>query len=328
VKAAICQIDGVSIEDVEVPQPKNSEVLVKVHASSLNRADMLRIDRHGGHSAPDGGVGSRVGMEFAGEVVEVGSEVDGHKAGDRVMCSGAGGFAEYAVADHRRALPIPDEITDFEQAACLTAALVTNYASFIDVGEFKAGDSVVVLGASSAVGLMSLQCARELGAGLVIGTSTKEDRRRRLVDEFGADYALDSRDPGWAQHAAELTGGAGVDILIDFLSGPHINESMRAVRIGGRIVNVGRLAGDTGNFDFDLHSMRRTRYLGQTFRTRGEADAARISRGTVETFWPALAAGRLALPIDHRFPLAEIAEAVAVMRSNAHFGKIVVTMAD
>ncbi|WP_202801106.1 zinc-binding dehydrogenase [Cupriavidus basilensis] len=157
----------------------------------------------------------------------------------------------------------------------------------------------MVLGASSGVGLMSLQVARHFGASLVIGSSTKADRRDRLAG-FGAHVALDSNDPDWVSKVLALTDGRGVDLLVDFLAGPLINDSMRAVAIGGRIVNVGRMAGESGTFDFDLHSMRRIQYLGMTFRTRTVEDFGVIAERVRKDFWPALARGELRLPIDVR----------------------------
>lgn len=321
-KAAVRTDDGIAMRDVPVPEPKATELLVRVHASSLNRADLSLVD--GRSHGPHGGSGTVLGLEWAGEVVAAGPEVVGMRPGDRVMCSGIGGFAEYAVADWRRCFPFPQRAIDHETAACLPVGLRTTHTAIVATGELRAGESVMVLGASSGVGLMSLQVARLLGAGLVIGSSTQADRRARLA-AFGADAVVDSNDPSWADQVLERTAGRGVDLLIDFLAGPTINDSLRAVAIGGRIVNVGRMAGESGRFDFDLHSMRRIRYLGTTFRTRSADEMAEIARQVQRDLWPALEAGRLGVPIDIRLPLDKVAEAVRLMRGNAHFGKIVLT---
>lgn len=324
-KAAIRTDAGLSIADIAIPQPKPTEILVKVRASSLNRADLSLVD--GKAHGAIGGSGTVLGLEWSGDVVAVGAEVSAYQAGDRVMCSGIGGFAEYAVTDWRRAFPFPSDDIDYETAACLSVALRTTHTSIAATGQLQRGQSVLVLGASSGVGLMSLQVSRLLGAGKVIGTSTKADRRARLAD-FGADVALDSNDPGWADKVLALTDGKGVDLLVDFLAGPLINDSLRATRIGGRIVNVGRMAGETGTFDFDLHSMRRIQYLGMTFRTRSVEEFGTIAERVRADFWPALQAGRLRLPIDARLPLERAAEACELMRANTHFGKIVLTQPD
>lgn len=321
-KAAIRGEAGLVFVDADVPRPKATEILVKVRASSLNRADLALVDGKA-HGAA-GGTGTPLGLEWSGDVVEVGESVTAYKVGDKVMCSGLGAFAEYAVADWRRAFPFPSEDMDYETAACLSVALRTTHTAMRHVAGLQAGQTVMVLGASSGVGLMALQVAKHFGAGLVIGTSTKDDRRARLA-EFGADVALDSNDPDWARKVLACTGERGVDLLVDFLAGPFINDSMRAVRIGGRIVNIGRMAGETGEFDFDLHSMRRIEYLGMTFRTRTVEDFGDIAQRVQQDFWPALRQGKLRLPIDARLPLAQAAEACEMMRRNTHFGKIVLT---
>jgi NADPH2:quinone reductase len=194
--------------------------------------------------------------------------------------------------------------------------------AIVMTGQLQRGQSVLVLGASSGVGIMSLQVSKLLGAGLVIGTSTKPDRRTRLA-EFGADVAIDSNDSGWFEEVLKHTDGRGVDLVIDYLAGPLINDTMRATKLGGRIVNVGRMAGESGSFDFDLHSMRRIQYLGTTFRTRSADEIGEIAEQIKTGLWLELEAGRLGVPIDVRLPLDRATEAFDMMRANAHFGKIV-----
>lgn len=313
---------GITIRPLPIPTPVAKEVLVKVRASSLNRADMYLLDgrTHGDH----GGTNMVLGIEWSGDVVQVGPDVEDFKVGDRVMCSGIGGFAEYAIADSRRVFPFPSQAMGYDAAACLPVALRTTHTAIVNLGQLQKQQSVLVLGASSGVGLMSLQVAKLMGAALVIGTSTKAERRAQLGG-FGADAAIDSNDPSWPAQVLALTEGRGVDLLIDFLAGPFINDSMRAVAMGGRIVNVGRMAGEAGNFDFDLHSLRRIQYLGTTFRTRTADELHSIVRKVQQDFWPALHAGRLGVPIDARFRLRDATKAFEMMRSNAHFGKIVLT---
>ncbi|GAA5235369.1 zinc-binding dehydrogenase [Verticiella sediminum] len=321
-KAFVRTETGISLDDVPIPVPGPTQILVKVHASSLNRADLALADgkAHGQH----GGAGTPLGLEWAGEVVALGSTVTAYGKADRVMCSGLGGFAEYAVTDWRRAFPLPDSAVDYDTAACLPIALRTSHTALAELGQLRAGQSVLILGASSSVGLMCLQVAKLLGAGLLIGTSTKPDSRARL-SAFGVDLALDSGDPEWAAQALAATQGRGADLLVDFLAGPLINDSMRATAIGGRMVNVGRMAGETGRFDFDLHSLRRIQYLGMTFRTRTDENIGEIAQRVRADLWPALQSGKLGLPIDVRLPLEQAEDAFALMRRNEHFGKIVLT---
>ncbi len=175
-KAAVSSEQGLQIKDIPQPKPKPFEILVRVRAASLNRADLNAARGTGAHGA----MGNVVGLDWAGEVVEVGNECKGgFKPGDRVMCAGAGGYAEYAVVDWGRVVPIPQNMT-FEHAATLPVAVATMHDALVTNGKLKPGDSVMIQGASSGVGLMALQIAKHLGAKLVIGTSTNAERRARL----------------------------------------------------------------------------------------------------------------------------------------------------
>lgn len=318
-KAYVYGTNGAAITDTPKPSPKGSQILVKVHACGMNRADLGMIKGHVHGSA--GGAGTVLGMEWAGEIVELGPEAKGWKVGDRVMGSGGGGYAEYAVTDFGRALPIPSG-TSFEQAASLTLALTTMHNAVVTIGGLQSGQSILVQGASSGVGLMAQQIAKLKGAKLVIGSSTDATRGARLK-ECGADLAIDSNDPKWVEQVLEATGGAGVDVIIDQVSGKLVNQNLAATKVLGRIVNVGRLGGTHGDFDFDLHAARRISYIGVTFRTRSLEEIREIFNQVRKDIWPAVESGELKLPIDRVFPFDEIAQAVDYMSNNKHFGKIV-----
>jgi len=315
--------EGVRIAEVEAPRPGPDDVLVRVLACGLNRADvgMAAGQMHGSL----GGPGTLIGMEWAGEVMEMGAAVKGLRVGDRVMGSGKGAFAEYAVADYGRVTPLPDTAMGCEQAVTLPVALQTMHDALVTNGGLKRGDAVLIQGASTGVGLMGLQIARLMGAGFVIGTSTTPERRERLK-EFGAQLALDSRQDDWPQQVREATGDKGVDLIVDQLSGTQVNQNMQAAALRARIVNVGRLAGMRGEFDFDLHALKRIQYIGVTFRTRSVQEVREVNRRMRADLGEALAAGHLALPIDRIFPFVEAAQALAHMARNAHFGKVVLTM--
>lgn len=318
-KAYVYGANGAAITEVAKPAPKGPQVLVKVHACGMNRADLGMIAGHVHGSA--GGVGTVLGMEFAGEVVELGPDAKGWKIGDRVMGSGPGGYAEFAVTDYGRLLPIPESMT-YEQAASLTLALTTMHNAVVTVGGLQAGQSLLVQGASSGVGLMALQIAKLKGAKLVAGSSTDATRRARL-SECGAGLVIDSSDPKWVDEILNATGGKGVDVIIDQVSGKTANQNLAATRVLGRIINVGRLGGTHGDFDFDLHAARRISYIGVTFRTRSIEEIRDIFAEVKADIWPAVESGKLTLPIDRVFPFGDIADAVKYMSANRHFGKIV-----
>src|SRR3954467_12261636 len=323
-KAFVYGANGAAITEVDKPAPKGAQVLVRVRACGLNRADLGMTKGHA-HGAA-GGAGTVLGMEWAGEVAELGPDARGVKVGDRVMGSGAAAFAEYTVADHGRLFQIPSTSNmSFEEAATYPVALATMHNAVVTNGALQPGQSVLIQGASSGVGLMAMQIAKLKGAKLVIGSSTDEMRRGRLK-EFGADLAVDSSDPGWVDQVLNATDGKGVDLIVDQVSGKVANQNLAATKILGRIVNVGRLGGTHGDFNFDLHAARRIQYIGVTFRTRSIEEIREIFDEVRRDIWPAVESRKLQLPIDKVFPFAEIGNAFAHMEANKHLGKIVVTM--
>src|SRR5215469_3986210 len=303
-KAAVVGEHGVEIRDLPKPEPKPNEVLIRVRASSLNRADLLVSLGHQ-HGAV-GGAGARLGLECAGEVEAVGSDVKDFKPGDRVMGSAPGGYAEYAVTDAGRLHRIPANNMTFAQAACLPVALQTMHNAVVTAGRLKRGETLLIQGASSGVGLMGMQIGKVMGASKVLGTSTNAKRREGLKD-YGCDVAIDTSKPDWPDDVKKATGGSGVNLIVDMVSAPVANGNLAACALLGRIVNVGRLGGTKGEFNYDLHALKRIDYIGVTFRTRTPDEVRAIVKAARADLWPAVEAGKLSLPIDKTFPLAEAA---------------------
>jgi NADPH2:quinone reductase len=319
-RAIVVAEGGVQLSQVPMPACGHEQVLVKVAACTVNRADLHVAAGHK-HGA-SGGAGAVIGIEWAGEIAAIGAGVPpDFKVGDRVMCSGTGAYAEYAVADFGRVYKLPSASMGFAQASALPVALQTSHEALTASGALRAGQSVLVQGASSAVGLMTMQVARHLGAGQVIGTSTDAERRGRLKD-YGAHLAVNSREDGWVDEVLAATGGAGVDLTIDFVAGALMNPNMRATKVLGRIVNVGRMGGFKGEFDFDLHSLRRIQYIGATFRTRSIDEVRAIAARMKADLWDALAQGALSMPIARTFRLEDAAQALSFVAANRHFGKV------
>jgi NADPH2:quinone reductase len=321
-KAYVYGANGAAITDVAKPAPKGTQVLVRVRACGLNRADLGMTKGHAHGSA--GGVGTVLGMEWAGEIAELGPQAKGIKVGDKVMGSGGAAFAEYTLADHGRLFRTPSNM-NFEEAATLPVALATMHNAVVTNGALLPGQSVLIQGASSGVGLMALQIAKLKGARLVIGSSTNATRRARLKD-FGADLAVDSSDPGWVDEVLKATGGEGVDLIVDQVSGKVANQNLAATKIKGRIVNVGRLGGSRAEFNFDLHAARRINYIGVTFRTRSIEEIREIFDEVRKDIWSAVESRKLQLPIDKVFAFDDIGKAFEHMEANRHLGKIVVTL--
>ncbi|WP_315785203.1 zinc-binding dehydrogenase [Bradyrhizobium sp. SZCCHNPS1003] len=321
-KAYVYGAQGAAITDIAKPAPKGTQFLVRVRACGLNRADLGMTKGHV-HGAA-GGVGTVLGMEWAGEVAELGPDARGVKIGDKVMGSGSAAFAEYTLADHGRLFHAPSNM-NFHEAATLPIALTTMHNAVVSNGALQPGQRVLVQGASSGVGLMAMQIAKLKGASLVVGSSTDAMRRQRL-NEFGADLAIDSSDPAWVDQVLQATNGEGVDLIIDQVSGKVANQNLAATKVLGRIVNVGRLGGTHADFNFDLHAARRITYVGVTFRTRSIEEIRTIFDEVKKDIWSAVEQRTLRLPIDRVFAFDDIGAAFAHMEANKHLGKIVVTL--
>lgn len=321
-KAIVSSGSGPEIRDVPDPTLRSRGVLVRVSAAALNRVDLL-MSRGGKHGA-SGGVGVPFGMEAAGVVVSVADGVTRWRPGDRVMGMTAGAFAELVVMDERVLFSVPDEI-ELAQAATLPVGLLTMHDALVTQGQLAAGQTVLVQGASSGMGILGMQIARELGASQVIGTSTTPARLSRLR-EVGATVALDPSSDNWAEAVRTMTGG-GVDVLVDMVAGDLVDQSLSAVRIGGRMVNIGRVGGERVSLDLDQHSFRRINYIGVTSRTKSPDELGR-GVSAASALLPAVAAGRIESPLAGRYTFDSALDAFELMGRNGHFGKIVIQLGD
>ena len=317
-------------DDLPEPVPGEGEILVRVEAAGLNRADLampLR-HRHGTGATGPAIAGPAIagpaiaGNEFAGTVAALGPGADRFAPGDRVMGFGASAFAEMTAVNHRHVFPVPDGM-GWRDAAALPVAVETMHDAVVTNGRLAPGESVLFLGAGSGVGIVGMQIAKAKGAARVFGASRSRDRLDRLA-AFGMDDGIDVSDPGWPDRVRALTGGRGVALIVDMVSGAGVNAAMRAAAVRGRIVNVGRLGGMTGAFDFDLHALKRLDYIGVTFRTRSDEEIAAIVDRAWADLGPAIEAGAIAVPLHAAFPLEAVAEAYAEMRRDTHLGKIAI----
>ena len=320
-RAIVAGNGGLEMRDVPVPVPQAEQVLVRVRAAGLNRAELAMAA--GAQHGSQGGAGSVIGLEWSGVVEAVGADVTGFAPGQPVMCTGSGSYAEFAVTDWWNCCGIPEGM-DFPDAAALPIALRTMHNALAGLGGLEAGETVLIHGASSAVGIMGLLMAQHMGAGLVIGSSGNAERRGRLAPFAG--LVVDSGGVDWPEAVLAATGGRGAGLTVDLVSGPSINQTMRATAILGRIIDNGRLGGAAGGFDFDLHAARRIAYIGSSFRSRSRNEIRAITRSMRDDLWPALEAGRLRVPVDSVFPLREAVQAHDRMRSRLRFGKVVVAI--
>ena len=307
---------SVELRDVPVPEPKAGELLVKVQAAGLNRGEFIA-----GHGL-SGGAAKVGGIEAAGEVVKAGPGVTEFKPGDRVMGRAYGAYAEYTIHRIGDAMPAPANLS-WEEAAGTAIAYLTAYDMLWPGGELKAGESLLVTGASAGVGVASVQLGKLIGAQ-VIGTSGSAEKLAKLK-ALGMDLGLQNRNAGFEKAVLEATGGKGVNLVVNNVGGSVFAECIRALAYRGRLATVGYVDGVV-KAELDilaLHS-KRLRLFGVSNKMRSAAEIAEGVRGFSRDVLPAIAAGRLRPVIDKVFPLSDLPAAKAYMEANKHLGKIIV----
>lgn len=297
------------------PKPGPGQILIKVRAAGVNRPDILQ--RLGGYPPP-AGAPDTMGLEVAGEVVEGAGR---WKAGDKVTALlGGGGYAEYAVVDARHALPIPDGL-DFVQAASLPETVFTVYANVFEHGALKAGETLLVHGATSGIGVTAIQMAKAAGAK-VIATARGADKAA-AARKLGADVAVDTTTQDFAE-AAKAEGG--VDVVLDMVGGDYFAKELDALKTGGRIVFIASLGGGEVALPIFRIMQKRAVVTGSTLRPRPADEKARLAGEVERVAWAWIAAGKLKPQVDATFPLEEAAKAHAHLEGGAHVGKIVLTV--
>ncbi|MDD2809078.1 NAD(P)H-quinone oxidoreductase [Rhodoferax sp.] len=304
-----------------VPVAGVGEVLIKVSASGVNRPDVLQ--RKGLYPAP-AGASDILGLEVAG-VIESGDfqalSQAGFQVGDRVcaLVSG-GGYAQWCVAPVAQCLPVPAGLTDI-QAASLPETLFTVWSNLVDRGRLVAGESVLIQGGTSGIGVMAIQLAKALGAS-VLATAGSDEKCAACV-ALGADAAINYKTHDFQSEVARLTQGQGVDVILDMVAGGYIAKEVLSLREDGRLVIIAVQGGVKGEFDAGVLLRRRLTLTGSTLRVRSVAFKAAIAQACVKQVWPLLISGQIK-PVIHRvFDACDAAQAHALMESNTHIGKIV-----
>jgi NADPH2:quinone reductase len=311
--------------DVPEPVPRSGELLVRVKATALNRADLAQ--RQGTYPRPATGGESTVsiaGLEAAGVVAGLGDKVAGFAVGDRIMTMCAGGYSEFTTVDHRLAVPVPERLS-WEEAAAVPVSYMTEHDALITNAHLKADESVLIHAASSGVGVAAIQIAKLYGAQPIIGTGGDAAKLERLTT-LGMDTGVNYRTQNFADAVLAATDGDGVDVVIDHVGGSHLQDNLRCMALCGRLISVGRLGGKIGELDLDLMALKRLHLIGVTFRTRTLDERIAVARRFAADLLPALTDGRLQPLIDRVFPLHEALEAQVYMAANAQVGKIVLSV--
>jgi NADPH2:quinone reductase len=304
-----------------VPAPGPGEILVKLAAAGVNRPDVLQ--RQGGYPPPKG-ASDIPGLEFAGEVVALGDGAARFPLGAKVTALvPGGGYAEYAVVAEANALPVPAGLSMIE-AAAIPETFFTVWSNVFDRGGLKPGEVFLVHGGTSGIGVTAIQLAKTFGA-TVIATAGGAEKCARCR-ELGADLAIDYREQDFVKEVKEFTGGHGADVILDMVGGDYIERNHEAAAVEGRIVQIAFLRGPKATVNFGRIMMKRLCHTGSTLRARDVGFKAEIAEALASKVWPAIEAGRVKIIVDSTFPLAQAAEAHARMETNAHIGKIVLTV--
>jgi NADPH2:quinone reductase len=300
------------------PEPGLGEILVKVVAAGINRPDILQ--RQGGYPPPPGAPATP-GLEIAGEVVALGAGAKRYRIGDRVCALvPGGGYAEFCIAAEDNALPVPAQLS-FIEAAGIPETFFTVWTNVFDRAQLKRGETILVHGGSSGIGTTAIMLAKAFGAR-VFATAGSPEKCAACV-ALGAELAIDYRQNDFVKAVKDASEGRGANVILDMVGGDYIARNIAAAAMHGRIVSIAFLRGSKAEVDFLPVMLKRLTLTGSTLRPRSVAEKAEIARALEEKVWPLLAAGTIKPQIYRTFPLAQAAQAHALMETSAHVGKIV-----
>ena len=307
--------EAVKLGEAAEPVPGPGQILIRVAAAGVNRPDIIQ---RLGFYPPPSGASPTMGLEVAGEVIHAAGR---WKVGDRVCALlGGGGYAELAACDARHALPVPKGLSLIE-AAGLPETVFTVYANVFEGGSLKAGETLMLHGATSGIGVTAIQMAKAAGAK-VIATArgrAKADAALRL----GADIAVDASTEDFE---AVAKSAGGVDVVLDMVGGSYFAKNLASLKIGGRIVFIASLGGGTAELPIGALMQKRAVVTGSTLRPRSADEKARLAAEVERVVWPWIEAGKVRPTIEATFPLGEAGKAQALLDAGSHVGKVVLTV--
>ncbi len=314
--------DQLFIDQVETPVAADDQVLIKVHACSVNRPDI--VQREGNYPPPKGD-SEILGLEVAGVIEAVGANVTRYSIGDRVFALvGGGGYAEYAVAFADHTMPIPDAL-DFQQAACICETYITAYLNAIVLGEAKSNDAFLLHGGGGGVNTAAIQLCKALcpDSKVIVTASTGKVER---VQALGVDHVIDYKSQVFVDEVKTLTDGRGVNVILDHIGAAYLADNMKSLAVSGRLVVIGLMGGIKAELNLATMMVKRQKIVGSVLRSRPVAEKAQIISEFESHVMPLFASGVIAPLISDVFPLSDAAEAHRAMEQGSHFGKIVLSV--
>jgi NADPH2:quinone reductase len=310
--------DALVVDRVAIPQPRAGEILIRVRAAGVNRPDILQ--REGRYPPPAGAPGI-LGLEVSGEVASVADGVTRWKPGDAVTALlPGGGYAEYATVDARHALPVPAGL-DWARAAGLPETVFTVWANVFERGQLRSGETLLVHGANSGIGVTAIQMAKAAGAR-VFATARGAGKTARAV-ETGADLGVDASARNWVEAVREA---GSVDVVLDMVGREYFAGNVEVLAPDGRLVVIAVLTGAAAELNLLTLMMKRLTVTGSTLRARPADEKARLARAVEDHVWPWITSGRVRVPVDRTFPLERAAEAHAWLEQGSQFGKVVLSL--
>jgi putative PIG3 family NAD(P)H quinone oxidoreductase len=309
------------LEKVAIPTPNEYEVLIRVQAAGVNRPDVFQ--RLGLYPPPPG-ASPYLGLEVAGEIVKVGDAVKKWKAGDLVCAlTPGGGYAQYCVTDEGSCLPIPRGLSMLE-AAAIPENYFTVWSNIVDMGHLQKGETILIHGGSSGIGITAIQLAKMLGA--TVFTTVGNEAKHKACLKLGADQVIVYKDEDFVEKVKEFTQQKGVDVILDMVGGSYIQRNINSLAMDGRLLQVAFLEGSKVQLDVQAIMRRRLTYTGATLRPRSHAQKAHLAQSLFDHVWPKLELGQCLPVIDSVYLLEDVIRAHERMQSSAHIGKIMLQL--
>ena len=310
-------LPAIRFMEIDAPTPGPDQVVIKVAYAGVNRPDLLQ--RRGAYPPPVGAC-PYMGLEVSGTIRAIGANVKQWKVGQEVCAlTPGGGYAEEVVTHAGHCMPIPQGFS-LLQAAALPETYLTVWANLIERGGLTRGESVLIHGGSSGIGVTAIQVAKWTGA--VVYTTVGSADKAKACTALGADCVINYRNEDWTTVIKEKTAGQGVNLILDMVGGPYMEKNLRSLALEGRLVQIAFLMGSKTEVDWSTLMMRRLTFTGSTLRARSDEQKSRLVGALQHAVWPELSAGRLLPQIHSVFPFSEVDQAHALMEASTHIGKI------